>query len=403
MAFAEKVVSVSELNKYVSLLITNDARLKSLKVGGELTGFKRHSSGHIYFSLKDENALIRCVMFKSYTDQLSFAPEDGMQVVLSGKVSLYEKEGQYQFYATGIRLAGEGELYKRFIELRDKLEKEGLFARKRSLPFLPRCIGVATSETGAAFQDIKSVISRRFPTMRIVLAPVQVQGAGAAQSIIDGIERLNSIEEVDVIIVGRGGGSYEDLFCFNDEALARAIFASEKPVVSAVGHEIDYTICDFVADLRAPTPSAAAELCVPEFEVLRGTLQNMRERMNTVVFSQLSAAKQRIKLLSTDSLLAKPAMVIEMKREKLNASKKLLEQKTGEAIMAACMRTESLEKRLEALNPYSVLKRGYAMVTNCDGKTVYEASELKAGDSISLKFADGTICASVSETKTTNE
>ncbi|MBR5947942.1 MAG: exodeoxyribonuclease VII large subunit, partial [Clostridia bacterium] len=254
MAGAETVFSVSNLNEYVCRLLENDIRLRSLKVSGELTGFKRHSSGHLYFSLKDENALIRCVMFRSNALKLSFEPKDGMQVVLSGSVSLYVKDGQYQFYATGMRPSGEGELYKQFLELRDKLSAEGLFDRKRPIPFLPRCVGVATSETGAAFHDIRSVISRRFPTMRILLAPVQVQGMGAAQTIIDGISLLNEVDEVDVIIVGRGGGSYEDLSCFNDEALAMAVFMSKKPVISAVGHEIDFTICDFVSDLRAPTP-----------------------------------------------------------------------------------------------------------------------------------------------------
>lgn len=395
MAGAETVLSVSHLNEYVCRLLENDIRLKSIKVSGELTGFKRHSSGHLYFSLKDENALIRCVMFRSNAQRLSFEPSDGMQVVLSGSVSVYVKDGQYQFYATGMRPSGEGELYKQFIELRDKLKAEGLFERKRPIPFLPRCVGVATSETGAAFHDIRSVIARRFPTMRILLAPVSVQGAGAAQTIIGGISLLNEIDEVDVIIVGRGGGSYEDLSCFNDEQLARAVFASKKPIISAVGHEIDFTIADFAADLRAPTPSAAAELCVPELDALRSGIAESLDRIASAAVVQLNNAKQRIKLLSSDSVLSKPSTMLDMKREKLNAAKNLLEQKTAEGITAAYLRLEGLEKRLDALSPFAVLKRGYAIVTDRNGETVYNASELSDGSHIGLRFSDGTVAATV--------
>lgn len=395
MAGAETVLSVSHLNEYVCRLLENDIRLKSIKVSGELTGFKRHSSGHLYFSLKDENALIRCVMFRSNAQRLSFEPSDGMQVVLSGSVSVYVKDGQYQFYATGMRPSGEGELYKQFIELRDKLKAEGLFERKRPIPFLPRCVGVATSETGAAFHDIRSVIARRFPTMRILLAPVSVQGAGAAQTIIGGISLLNEIDEVDVIIVGRGGGSYEDLSCFNDEQLARAVFASKKPIISAVGHEIDFTIADFAADLRAPTPSAAAELCVPELDALRSGIAESLDRIASAAVAQLNTAKQRIKLLSSDSVLSKPSTMLDMKREKLNAAKNLLEQKTAEGITAAYLRLEGLEKRLDALSPFAVLKRGYAIVTDQNGETVYNASALSDGSHIGLRFSDGTVAATV--------
>lgn len=395
MAGAETVLSVSHLNEYVCRLLENDIRLKSIKVSGELTGFKRHSSGHLYFSLKDENALIRCVMFRSNAQRLSFEPSDGMQVVLSGSVSVYVKDGQYQFYATGMRPFGEGEFYKQFIELRDKLKAEGLFERKCPIPFLPRCVGVATSETGAAFHDIRSVIARRFPTMRILLAPVSVQGAGAAQTIINGIGLLNEIDEVDVIIVGRGGGSYEDLSCFNDEQLARAIFASKKPIISAVGHEIDFTIADFAADLRAPTPSAAAELCVPELDALRSGIAESLDRIASAAMAQLNAAKQRIRLLSSDSVLSKPSAMLDMKREKLNAAKTLLEQKTAEGITSAYMRIESLEKRLDALSPFAVLKRGYAIITNRNGETVHNASALTDGMPIGIRFYDGTVAATV--------
>ena len=395
MALNETVLSVSTLNEYVSRLLENDLRLRSIRVSGELTGFKRHSSGHLYFSLKDENALIRCVMFRSSAAKLGFEPSDGMQVVLSGSVSLYVKDGQYQFYATGMRPSGEGELYKQFIELRDKLEHEGLFARKRKIPFLPRCVGVVTSETGAAFHDIRTVIARRFPNMRILLAPAQVQGMGAAKTIIDGIGILNGVEEVDVIIVGRGGGSYEDLSCFNDESLARAIFASEKPVVSAVGHEIDFTIADFVSDLRAPTPSAAAELCVPEFDTLVCSISDRQKRMFEMVDARLSSAKQQLKLLSSDSVLKKPTAMLDIKREILNSTVRLLEQRAGEAITGAYMRLENLEQRLEALNPFAVLKRGYAIVLRDSGKTLCRACDAYVGEKLSIRFDDGSLEATV--------
>ncbi len=391
MASVENVYSVSNLNEYVSLLLQNDVRLKSLRVQGELSGFKRHSSGHLYFSLKDKNALIRCVMFKSSAATLRFAPSDGMRVVLSGSVSLFVKDGQYQFYAKGMQPLGEGELYKQFLELRDRLGREGLFDRKRPIPFLPRCVGVVTSETGAALHDIRSVISRRFPTMRLLLAPAQVQGAGAAQTIIDGIALLNTVDEVDVIIVGRGGGSYEDLSCFNDEALARAIFASEKPIVSAVGHEVDFTIADFAADLRAATPSAAAERCVPELEALEYTLSERQKSMTSAVCRAMESARQRIKLLSSDSVLSKPSAMLDIKRERLNSAVRLLEQKAGENITAAYLRLEGLEQRLHALDPLAVLKRGYAIVSKADGEYVYSAEEISCGSRLTIRFDDGTV------------
>lgn len=231
--------------------------------------------------------------------------------------------------------------------------------------------------------------------MRILLAPVSVQGAGAAQTIIGGINLLNEIDEVDVIIVGRGGGSYEDLSCFNDEQLARAVFASKKPIISAVGHEIDFTIADFAADLRAPTPSAAAELCVPELDALRSGIAESLDRIASAAVAQLNNAKQRIKLLSSDSVLSKPSTMLDMKREKLNAAKNLLEQKTAEGITAAYLRLEGLEKRLDALSPFAVLKRGYAIVTDQNGETVYNASELSDGSHIGLRFSDGTVAATV--------
>lgn len=395
MASVETVLSVSNLNEYVSRLLENDLRLRSVRVSGEITGYKRHSSGHLYFSLKDENALIRCVMFRSNALKLKFEPSDGMQVILSGSVSIYVKDGQYQFYATGMRPSGEGELYKQFLELRDKLGAEGLFERKRPIPFLPRCVGVVTSETGAAFHDIRTVIARRFPTMRILLAPALVQGGGAAQTIIDGIALLNGIDEVDVIIVGRGGGSYEDLFCFNDEALARAIFASKKPVISAVGHEIDFTIADFVSDLRAPTPSAAAELCVPELEGLIAALDERKERMSSLVAARLTAARQQIGMLSSDSVLVKPSLMLDIKRERLDSTAKLLEQRAGERITAAYLKLDGLAQRLGSLDPFAVLKRGYAIVSKPEGETVYGASELARGDALKLTFNDGSAEAEV--------
>lgn len=391
MASVETVLSVSSLNEYVSRLLDNDLRLRSLRVSGEITGYKRHSSGHLYFSLKDEGAIIRCVMFKSSAEKLSFEPAEGMKVVLSGRVTLFARDGQYQFYVTGIRASGEGEQYRRFLELRDKLKGEGLFDRKRPLPFLPRCVGVVTSETGAAYHDIRTVIARRFPTMRILLAPAQVQGVGAAATVIEGIRILDAVDEVDVIIVGRGGGSYEDLSAFNDEALARAIYASKKPIISAVGHEVDFTIADFAADLRAATPSAAAERCVPELAAIRAALGDRRSAMVSAVQARMTGAKQQIRMLSSDSVLSKPAMMLDIKREKLNSSVRLLEQRIGESITAAYARLETLKSSLDALSPYAVLRRGYAMVSKAGGETVCSASGVSVGDELVLRFDDGSV------------
>ena len=390
-------LTVAQLNNYAKSLLENDPRLRSVRVQGELTGFKKHSSGHLYFSLKDEDALVRCVMFRSSAASVRFVPRDGMKVVLTGSISLYVKDGQYQFYANTMRQLGEGELYLRFLELQKKLGEEGLFDQelKRPIPFLPRCVGIVTSETGAALHDIVTVIRRRFPSMNLLFAPAQVQGETAPETIIDAIRLLNDSGRPDVLIVGRGGGSYEDLSCFNDEALARVIRASRIPVVSAVGHEVDFTIADFAADLRAPTPSAAAELCVPELDALLYDVTSKRERLDDTAKNAVSAARKRIELLKGSAALSKPMTLLEQKRSAAVHRTELLDRSVNAVMAANYARLDTLSEKLSALNPYAVLSRGYAMVHDADSKPIMSAAGVGLGDRISVIFADGTVGATV--------
>lgn len=393
MASTDAALTVAQLNNYAKSLLENDVRLRSVRVRGELTGFKRHSSGHLYFLLKDESALIRCVMFRSSAVSLRFSPSDGMKVVLTGSVTIYAKDGQYQFYASTMRQEGEGDLYQQFLELQKKLEAEGLFARKRPIPFLPACVGVVTSETGAALHDIVTVIRRRFPTMHIILAPAQVQGETAPATIIDAIRLLNESKRPDVLIVGRGGGSYEDLSCFNDEGVARAIYASDIPVISAVGHEVDFTIADFAADLRAPTPSAAAELAVPVLEDLVYSIESKRERLDDTVRKAVDSARKQIALLSGSAALAKPGMLIGQKRTQLEQKTAALKNSADAAMAANYARIETLSERLAALDPLAVLRRGYAIVTDEEKRPVMSAEGVLAGQRLNITLADGNIAA----------
>lgn len=396
---AETVYTVSLLNEYVNTLLKNDVRLRSIKVSGEISGFKIPSSGHLYFSLKDENALIRCVMFRSYAQGLSFLPENGMKVVLTGSVSMYVRDGQYQFYATGMKKAGEGELYREFLELKAKLEKEGLFDRKRPIPKLPRCVGLATSKTGAAVHDMLTVIKRRFPMMDIIIADASVQGANAPKALIEALSLLNETGKPDVIIIGRGGGSYEDLSCFNDEGLARAIYASRIPVVSAVGHEIDYTIADFAADMRAATPSAAAETVVPVYDEISERILNLRAALDKNALNALETAKRRLSVQKNTSVLANPKRLSEMKRQHLNFIEQTLNGAAGEAIASAYAALDAAAQSLEAMNPQNVLKRGYAIIRDAGGNFIKSVSDAFAGQDLTITVADGSFDAAVSGKK----
>ena len=283
------VVTVSKLNTYIKERFEEDEFLNNILVKGEISNFKHHYTGHMYFTLKDENSLIKCVMFKGYTDKLNFIPKDGMKVIILGTVSVFERDGVYQIYAKGMKQEGIGDLHAKYEELKAKLEKEGLFseAHKKKIPFMPKCIGVLTSNTGAVIRDIINVSTRRNPNVYIKLLPVPVQGTGAAEKIVKAIETMNEQKLADVIIIARGGGSLEDLWPFNEEIVARAIYASELPIISAVGHETDFTISDFVSDLRAPTPSAAAELAVPRIEEIEQKLLTYKNRYKNALLKKL--------------------------------------------------------------------------------------------------------------------
>ena len=394
---ADWTLSVSQLNEYVRRLLAGDPMLRSLRVQGEISGFKRYTSGHLYFTLKDEEACVSCVMFRSAAETLDFRPQDGQRVTIRGSASLYPQRGQFQLYVETMQREGVGELYMRFEALKRRLTAEGLFdqAIKKEIPAYPRVIGVATSPTGAVLRDIVRVARRRDPNISILLAPTSVQGAGAADEIVHALEQLNRQGEADVILCGRGGGSIEDLWPFNEEIVARAIRASKIPVISCVGHETDFTIADFAADLRAPTPSAAAELAVPEAAALRAAIDGLLEGGAAAIERRLTLERAHLARLNASAALNMPSRLLIERRETA------LERLTGRMTRAAQAmpqtkraRLDGLMRALNAVNPNAVLERGYAVVRQ-NGQAVTDASALDVGDLIDVTLKGGTLGARV--------
>ncbi len=382
-------LTVSDLNEYVRRSLAGDPMLKDLKLRGEISNFKRHVSGHLYFSLKDEQARIQCVMFRQDASRLTFSPADGMRVELRGSVSLYTAAGSYQFYATGMSPDGLGALYQRFEELKRRLMAEGLFdaGRKRPLPLLPRQIGIVTARTGAVIHDIARVAGRRNPGVQLVLRPAQVQGAGAAEDIAQGIRDLSALPEIDVLIIGRGGGSLEDLWAFNEEAVVRAIAACPVPVISAVGHETDVTLSDFAADVRAATPSAAAELAVQERNQLNDQLLSLRARALKAAHD--AAGQRRTSLAQAETRLARLHPIARL-RELRNREALLMAGLNAAAQARLKERSALLGQRLarlEALGPQAVLKRGYVIARDSRGNPVSHAADVP--ERLELLFQDG--------------
>ena len=398
-------LTVSELNEYTRRLLAGDPLLRNVEVSGEISGYKHHYSGHRYFSLKDDSARVQCVMFRQSAMGLDFAPEDGMRVIVRGSASLFVRDGSYQLYVNSMRRAGRGDLFARFEALKKKLQAEGLFdpARKREIPLLPRTIGVATSETGAAIRDIIQVARRRNPNVGIVIAPCAVQGESAAGEIVRSIERLNRFGGCDVLLVGRGGGSMEDLWAFNEEIVARAIAASGVPVISCVGHEIDFTIADFVADLRAPTPSAAAELAVPVLFELRASLDNAVNRMAQALDAGQRLRRLKLERICAASVLRRPLdVMITPRKLMLDQAEARLRKALPTAQDKARMRFERTSASLRALNPNAVLDRGYAILTDERG-ILKRAKDADMGQRVAIRMADGALGAEILSIETVGE
>ena len=395
-------LSVSELNEYARRLLAGDPLLRAVEVTGEISGYKHHYSGHRYFSLKDEGARVQCVMFRQQGMGLDFKPEDGMRVTVRASASIFARDGSFQLYVSSMQKAGQGDLFMRFEQLKRKLMAEGLFdpARKREIPFLPRIIGVATSETGAALRDIIRVARRRDPDAGIIIAPCAVQGASAAGEIVEAIRRLNADGRADVILVGRGGGSMEDLWAFNEEPVARAIAASKIPVISCVGHEVDFTIADFVADVRAATPSMAAELAVPERAALRASLAALVGRLSGALGNGQRVRRLRLEKLWATPALSQPGVrLIEPRRQALANLEQRLRAAGEKHMEARRHRLERLAASLNAMDPEAVLARGYAVVTDGRGGILPGARGAKAGDDITVRMADGRLTAKVTSTR----
>ena len=393
-----ETLSVSQVNEYVKMLLDSDAVLTGLSVSGEISNFKRHYSGHIYFSLKDAGGTLKCVMFAGNAAGLGFLPKDGDRVVAHGRVSVFPRDGVYQLYVSALTRAGLGELYAEFERLKKKLAAEGLFdaARKRPLPPFPREIGIVTSATGAAVRDMKNVLGRRWPAAKVVICPALVQGPGAPASIIAGIERIESETAAELIIIGRGGGSFEDLSCFNDETLARRVAGCRVPVISAVGHETDFVLTDFVADLRAPTPSAAAELAVPDASEILHRIISLGSRVETAVMTKLRNASEALERTAALPALSSPGRMLDVYDENLVSLTSRIYHSFRNTVELRAEKTEKLAASLKALSPVAVLERGYAIVRRESGETVASAEELHADDRIGILMSDGEIPAVVS-------
>lgn len=397
---APLVLSVSQLNRYVKSRMDADENLFNVFLVGEISNFTDHyKTGHFYFSLKDEEAQIKAVMFRQNALKVKFRPENGLRVIVRGRVSLYEAAGSYQVFVDDMQPDGVGALNLAFEQLKERLEREGLFdaAHKKPLPRFPERIGVITSETGAAVQDILNILGRRFPYAQVVLAPVLVQGEGAPAQLIDALQSFNAFKNVDVIILGRGGGSAEDLWAFNDEQLAYAVYRSQIPVISAVGHETDFTICDFVADLRAPTPSAAAELAVPDQMQLRAEIHTLLSRMQRTVTNNLREQRLRLEQSAQKSVLKNPNLYFDTKRMQLISVSTQFDALEKAILHRARIRLQENAAKLQALSPLSVLARGYSVTTLADGTVVHSANQLSENTEITVQLADGKAACTVKE------
>lgn len=385
------VLSVTQLNTYLKSIIDGDSLLRSLYVVGEISNFTNHyRTGHFYLTLKDENCAVKAVMFASTNRRLKFMPENGMKVIVRGRVSVFERDGQYQLYIDDMQPDGLGALNLAFEQLKNRLAQEGLFDERFKKPIPYRCmrIGVVTSATGAVIQDIRNVISRRYPLAEIILAPVQVQGASAAPQIVDAIERFNSGDYADVLIVGRGGGSLEDLWAFNEEIVARAVFKSRIPIISAVGHETDFTICDFVADLRAPTPSAAAELAVPDIREDIAFVHTVVYECEATLLQRVNDEKERLEMIKERLRYRSPSMLIDQKIQTVDTLMTSALLSVQRKLDLETARLSSTAARLDALSPLKVMARGYSIVTK-DEKVVASSKSLTKGDRITVGFSDG--------------
>ena len=389
-------ISVTDLNKYIKDKIDKDEVLNNVLVKGEISNYKHHYTGHLYFTLKDENSLIKCIMFKGYAANLKFEPKDGMKVTILGSVSVFERDGVYQIYVKAMQEDGIGSLYKAYEEMKAKLEKEGLFdqSHKKKIPLMPKCIGVLTSNTGAVIRDIINVSTRRNPNVYIKLLPVPVQGEGAAEKIVDAINLMNEKKLADVIIVARGGGSLEDLWPFNEEIVARAIYSSKLPVISAVGHETDFTIADFVADLRAPTPSAAAELAVPNILDLKIKLEGYNNRYKLALKKKVEFMKLRYEKCMNSRVFKEPLQKINEKYILLDMKVKSIQNSISNIYNSKKTNMIKHIAKLDALSPLKTLTRGYSIVQT-NGKIVKSINQIKKDDEIDIKLIDGNAKAKV--------
>lgn len=391
------IATVTQLNAYMKRVVEGQTALNDIWIKGEISNFKRHYSGHIYITLKDDGGVLKAVMFKSAAAGLTFSPEDGMKVLARGRIGVYEQSGTYQLYINEMSPDGVGELYVAYEQLKKRLAEEGLFdeRKKKPIPKYPERVGVVTATTGAAVRDIINVITRRYPYCEIIIYPSLVQGAGAKENIVEAIEYFNEHKLCDTLIVGRGGGSIEDLWAFNEECVARAIYASEIPVISAVGHETDFTIADFVADLRAPTPSAAAEIAVPSQLELSSRISMLAGRLKSAEVNYIKNKRLRVEKLQ----LRTPQSRIDDSRQKLDTILKQAEQSFKLKLSEKTKIMSQLAAKLDALSPLSVLGRGYSIAENADGNVIRSVRELSVDTDFSLHLADGECNCTVKENK----
>ncbi len=397
----QQVLTISQINEYIKNIMDGDRLLNSVAVKGEISNYKLYPSGHHYFTLKDEGGALKCVMFKGNALRLRFRPENGMKVIAMGKISVFPRDGAYQLYCTAMAMDGIGDLYAAFEQLKAKLAVQGLFDpdHKKPLPRYPGIIGIVTSSAGAAVHDMLRILRKRYPLTKVLLFPVRVQGVEAPGEIASAIAYANHFKLCDLLIVGRGGGSIEDLWAFNDELVARAIFASDIPVISAVGHEPDVTIADFVADLRAATPSNGAELAVPDQDALRQTLDAMSAAMATAMLRQLKSARQHLNVLSGSPALQSPEGYLQQRKKTLELLHNRLLGSHNQQLGRKQQRYIALTAKLDAMSPLKVLTRGYAMAQKEDGTLVRSIRDVEEKDSVTVSLTDGCFTANVTEKK----